>query len=300
MLRDADIAMYRAKARGKAQYQIFDRTMHQNALQQLKLETEMRYGLEREEFSLHYQPIIKLKTNDLVGFEALVRWNHPTRGMVSPMEFIPAAEETGLILPLGKWILQESCRQLRKWQNHNSLANTIAVSVNLSSKQFLQPDLSEQVATVLEETGLSPSCLKLEITESHILDNTEMAIAAMNRLRALGIEISLDDFGTGYSSLSYLHRLPIDYLKIDRSFINRMEEKKENAEIVRTIIKLAQNLKMKVVAEGIETAEQLSLLKKLNCEYGQGYFFSKPLKAAAVALVNSAKSDFQPLINSAQ
>jgi diguanylate cyclase (GGDEF)-like protein/PAS domain S-box-containing protein len=300
MLRDADVAMYRAKAKGKAQYQIFDRTMHQNALQQLKFETEMRYALERGEFSLHYQPIIELKTNDLKGFEALVRWNHPTRGMVSPMEFIPTAEENGLILPLGKWILQESCRQLRKWQNHNSLAATIAISVNLSSKQFLQPDLSQQVAAVLEETGLSPSCLKLEITESHFLDNTEMAIVTMNRLRELGIEISLDDFGTGYSSLSYLHRLPIDYLKIDRSFVSRMEEKKENAEIVHTIIKLAQNLKMKVIAEGIETAEQLNLLKKLNCEYGQGYFFSKPLKAAAVALVNSAKADFQPLINSAQ
>lgn len=284
MLRDADIAMYRAKAKGKAQYQVFDQKMHLQALSQLQLETEMRMALERGEFSLHYQPIIQLDTNDLVGFEALVRWNHPTRGLVSPMEFIPAAEETGLILPLGKWILFESCRQLRKWQNHNFFDSTIAISVNLSSKQFLQPNLAEQVAEALEETGLDPSCLKLEITESYILENTELAVATMARLRALGVEISLDDFGTGYSCLSYLHRLPIDYLKIDRSFVSRMEEKRENEEIVHTIIKLAQNLKMKVIAEGIETVEQLNLLKKLGCEYGQGYHFSKPLEASAIEL----------------
>lgn len=290
MLRDADIAMYRAKAKGKAQYQVFNQEMHLQALTQLQLETEMRLALERSEFLLHYQPIIKLDTNDLAGFEALVRWNHPTRGLVSPMEFIPMAEENGLILPLGKWILFESCRQLREWQNHNTLASTIAISVNLSSKQFLQPDLAEQIAETLEETGLDPSCLKLEITESYILENTEIAVATMTRLRTLGVEISLDDFGTGYSSLSYLHRLPIDYLKIDRSFVSRMEEKRENEEIVRTIIKLAQNLKMKVIAEGIETGEQLNLLKKLGCEYGQGYFFSKPLEASAMELTKIVRS----------
>jgi diguanylate cyclase (GGDEF)-like protein/PAS domain S-box-containing protein len=284
MLRDADIAMYRAKAKGKAQFQVFDQEMHKDALAQMQLETEMRHALERGEFLLHYQPIINLETNNLMGFEALVRWKHPERGMVPPMEFIPAAEETGLILSLGKWILNESCRQMRQWQIGNPAAESLTVSVNLSSKQFQQPDLAEQVAAALDAAGLNPCCLKLEITESHIMENTESAIAMMNRLRNLGTEISLDDFGTGYSSLSYLHRFPVDYLKIDRSFVNRMAENKENAEIVNTIIKLAQNLKMKVIAEGIETAEQLAQLQQLNCEYGQGYFFSKPLEAEAANL----------------
>jgi diguanylate cyclase (GGDEF)-like protein/PAS domain S-box-containing protein len=279
MLRDADIAMYRAKAKGKAQYQVFDQAMHQEAVIQLQFETEMRHALERGEFCLHYQPIFNIDTNKLVGFESLVRWNHPERGMVSPMVFIPTAEENRLILPLGKWILQESCRQLRQWQRENPLAESLTISVNLSSKQFLQIDLAEQIATALRDTGLEPACLKLEITESHIMENTDTAVATLNRLRAIGVEISLDDFGTGYSSLSYLHRLPIDYLKIDRSFVSNMMDSKENAEIVYTIIKLAQNLKMKVIAEGIETDEQLAHLHLLNCEYGQGYYFSKPLAA---------------------
>lgn len=297
MLRDADTAMYRAKAKGKAQYQVFDQEMHKHALARLQLETEMRQALERKEFSLYYQPIIQLKTNELAGFEALIRWEHPTRGMISPLEFIPVAEETGLIHPLGKWILYESCRQLSEWQNENSSVANIAISVNLSSKQFLQSDLAEQVASTLNRTGLSPSSLKLEITESHILENTARAIEMMNQLRALGVEISLDDFGTGYSSLSYLHQLPIDYLKIDRSFVSRMTESKENAEIVYTIIKLGQNLKMRVIAEGIETNEQLEQLKKLGCQYGQGYFFSKPLRAQTVDAFISAKTNFNPQRN---
>lgn len=279
MLRDADIAMYRAKANGKAQYQVFDQEMHQQAVMQLQFETDMRHALERGEFRLHYQPIVDLETQQLVGFEALVRWQHPERGMVSPMVFIPTAEENRMILPLGKWILNESCRQLKEWQDENPAAEHLMISVNLSCKQFLQPDLVEQVASALRETGLNPACLKLEITESYIMENTEAAVATMNRLRSLGIEISLDDFGTGYSSLSYLHRLPIDYLKIDRSFVSNMGESKENSEIVYTIIKLAQNLKMKVIAEGIETDEQLAQLHLLNCEYGQGFYFSKPLEA---------------------
>jgi diguanylate cyclase (GGDEF)-like protein/PAS domain S-box-containing protein len=279
MLRDADIAMYRAKANGKAQYQVFDQEMHQQAVMQLQFETDMRHALERGEFCLHYQPIVNLETQKLVGFEALVRWKHPERGMVSPMVFIPTAEENRMILPLGKWILNESCRQLKEWQDENPAAEHLMISVNLSCKQFLQPDLVEQVASALRETGLNPGCLKLEITESYIMENTEAAVATMNRLRSLGIEISLDDFGTGYSSLSYLHRLPIDYLKIDRSFVSNMGESKENSEIVYTIIKLAQNLKMKVIAEGIETDEQLAQLHLLNCEYGQGFYFSKPLEA---------------------
>ena len=302
MLRDADIAMYRAKAKGRAQHQIFDRAMHEHASSQLQLETEMRQALEREEFKIYYQPIMNLETETLVGFEALVRWQHPERGIIPPFEFIPAAEENGLILPLGQWILRESCRQLRRWQNEIPAATHLTVSVNLSSKQFVQFDLAEQIAATLKMTGLEPRCLKLEITESHLMENSEAAIAILKRLRALGVELSLDDFGTGYSSLSYLHRLPVNYLKVDRSFVIRMTENEENSEIVSTIIKLAQNLKMKVVAEGIETPEQLAHLKILSCEYGQGYFFAKPLEAKTAEKFiedNSRNSNYlinQPVI----
>ena len=281
MVRDADIAMYRAKTKGKAQYQVFDRSMHVQASKRLSFETEMHRALEREEFLLHYQPIINLETEKLQGFEALVRWKHPERGMIPPFEFIPAAEENNLILPLGDWILRESCRQMRQWQNDYPETPLLTVSVNLSSKQFLQPDLTEQVTRALDASGLDPGSLKLEITESHVMENTEMAIRTMNNLKILGVELSLDDFGTGYSSLSYLHRLPVSYLKIDRSFVNRMIESAENGEIVSTIVKLGQNLKMKVIAEGIETPDQLCYLKKLTCEYGQGYLFSKPLEPAS-------------------
>ena len=293
MVRDADIAMYRAKAGGKAQYRVFDRAMHEYATSQLQLETEMRQAIEYGEFQLHYQPIISLDTETLVGFEALVRWQHPTRGMIPPLEFIGAAEENGLILPLGNWILQESCRQLRRWQDDNPAASHLMMSVNLSCKQFLQIDLAEQIAVALGKSGLDPRCLKLEITESYIMEKSETAVTIMNRLHSLGVEISLDDFGTGYSSLSYLHRLPVDYLKVDRSFVSRMTDSQENREIVRTIIKLAQNLKMKTIAEGIETADQLAHLKNLHCEYGQGYFFSKPLEAkSAEKFIEENLEDF--------
>jgi len=303
MLRDADTAMYRAKAKGKAQHQVFDQAMHEQALAQLRIETELRQAIEQKEFCLHYQPILSLESNRTVGFESLVRWKHREFGMIPPNEFIPIAEENGLIIPLGQWILHESCRQMREWQIANPSAASLAVSVNLSFKQFLQLDLAEKVAATLKETGLDPKCLKLEITESHVMENSEKAIVMMNRLCALGVELSLDDFGTGYSSLSYLHRLPVNYLKIDRSFVTRMIGSEENSEIVHTIIKLAQNLKMKVVAEGIETAEQLAQLKILNCEYGQGYFFSKPLEAEAAEtfidknLENSSYLTNQPVIN---
>ncbi len=279
ILRDADIAMYRAKAKGKSQYQIFDPAMHEQASKHLQFETEMRQAVERGEFQLYYQPIVELNTKNLIGFEALVRWNHPTRGIVPPLEFISAAEENNLIIPLGKWILQESCRQLRQWQIVNPANLHLTISVNISCKQFLQFDLAEQIAETLETTGLDPRCLKIEITESHIMENSDEAIIILNRLCSLGVELSLDDFGTGYSSLSYLHRLPVHYLKVDRSFVSRMYGKDENSEIVDTIIKLAQSLKMQVIAEGIETAEQLFRLRELQCEFGQGYYFSKPLEA---------------------
>jgi diguanylate cyclase (GGDEF)-like protein/PAS domain S-box-containing protein len=295
ILRDADIAMYRAKTKGKACHQIFDQTMHDEARNRLHIEREMRQALEQKEFCLYYQPIVDLKTGILAGFESLIRWNHPVRGMVSPGEFIPIAEENNMILPLGRWILHESCRQLRQWQRENMSAENLVISVNLSSKQFIQPDLVEQVASALVETGLPPKCLKLEITESYLMENSDLAVTTISRLRALGLQLSLDDFGTGYSSLSYLHSLPVSFLKIDRSFVIRMMESKENSEMVETIIRLAQNLKMKVIAEGIETTEQMAHLQMLNCEYGQGYFFSKPVAPELAGnLIGKLANNFVP------
>jgi diguanylate cyclase (GGDEF)-like protein/PAS domain S-box-containing protein len=283
MLRDADIAMYSAKTKGRARYQVFNQAMRADATTRLQLETEMRQAIERGEFEVHYQPIMNLETNEIKGFEALVRWRHPSRGLIPPDEFIPAAEETGLILPLGRWILGESCRQMRAWQDRYPRAASLVVSVNLSAKQFLQSDLADQVQQALETTGLPSRCLKLEITESYLIENNDKAVKIMNRLRDIGVELSLDDFGTGYSSLSYLHRLPVNSLKIDRSFVSRMSESGENSEIVRTIVKLAQNLNMDVIAEGIETNEQLAQLNDLRCGFGQGYLFAKPMPAEAAA-----------------
>jgi len=283
MLRDADIAMYRAKANGKARYQVFNEAMRAMATTRLQLETEMRRGIDRGEFEIHYQPILDLKTLELSGFEALVRWPHPTRGLIAPNEFIPTAEENGLILPLGRWILAESCRQMRHWQTLYPAASSLAVNVNLSAKQFLQTDLATEVSQTLAETGLAAHNLRLEITESYLIENSEKAVKIMNRLRDLGIELSLDDFGTGYSSLSYLHSLPISSLKIDRSFIGRMTESGEILQIVRTIIEMAHNLKMTVIAEGIETTKQLEELTRLKCGYGQGYYFSRPMVAERAA-----------------
>lgn len=295
ILRDADIAMYRAKAKGKACYQIFDQSMHEEVRNKLHIEREMRQALEQEEFQLYYQPIVDLDTGDLSGFESLIRWQHPIRGMVPPGDFIPIAEENNMILPLGKWILYESCRQMRAWQKESISAWNLMVSVNLSGKQFVQPDLVEQVADVLAETGLPPRCLKLEITESYLMENSELAVKTVTKLRELGLQLSLDDFGTGYSSLSYLHSLPVSYLKIDRSFVSRMMSSKKNSEMVQTIIRLAQNLRMKVIAEGIENNEQMAHLQILNCQYGQGYFFSKPLPSNdAQLLIGKKANNFVP------
>ncbi len=277
ILRDADTAMYRAKSAGKARYEIFDKAMHARAINLLQLETDMRRALEREEFLIHYQPIVALEDFRLRGFEALVRWAHPERGFISPMDFIPVAEETGMIIPLGEWVLREACRQMHLWQERFPVDPPLYMSVNLSSKQFSQTNLINTVSFILDETGVNPTSLKLEITESVVMENIEVATEMLRQLRALGVKLSIDDFGTGYSSLSYLHRFPIDTLKIDRSFVSRMSGNNENTEIVRTIIVLAQNLGMDVVAEGVETNDQLMLLKKLGCENGQGYFFSKPV-----------------------
>jgi diguanylate cyclase (GGDEF)-like protein len=290
ILRDADTAMYRAKSLGKSRYEIFDKEMHTHAVNLLNLETDLRRALERREFAVYYQPIVSLETGVLQGFEALLRWRHPSHGFIAPAEFIPVAEETGLILPVGRWALEEACRQMREWQAQFPHAAEMYVSVNLSGRQFANPELCEQIREALETTGLKPEGLKLEITESVVMENIEKTIEMLRQLRALGVESSIDDFGTGYSSLSYLHHFPSTTLKIDRSFISRMGGADENAEIVRTILLLARNLGMCVVAEGVETESQLTQLQTLACDYGQGYLFSKAVNAAAIGRLLSEAS----------
>ncbi|WP_206603123.1 GGDEF/EAL domain-containing response regulator [Leptolyngbya ohadii] len=285
VLRDADIAMYRAKAQGRGRYEIFQPGMHRNAMALLQLETDLRRAVERQELCLHYQPIVSLRTRQVMGVEALVRWHHPQRGLISPAEFIPLAEETGLIVPIGSWVLREACRQLSQWQSEAGMKNLLVVHVNLSGRQF-SPQITEEVRQVLQETGLLAEQLKLEITETVLMENAELAIAILNQLRQIGVQLAIDDFGTGYSSLSYLHRLPIDTLKIDRSFISKIDQDGEQLAIVRTIITLAWNLGMEVIAEGIETPKQLAQLKALRCEYGQGFLFAKPSPNLAAELPN--------------
>jgi diguanylate cyclase (GGDEF)-like protein len=277
LLRDADTAMYRAKALGKGQYHLFDPVMHTAALERLQLETDLRRGIEQEELVVHYQPIVSLITGRISGFEALVRWRHPKRGLIPPGLFIPIAEETGLITAIGYWVLSESCHQLRTWQQQNSIDPNLFVSVNLSVKQFAQPNLLEQIDQVLEHSQLSPDCLKLEITESAIMDNHQDVATILKELRKRRILISIDDFGTGYSSLSYLHSFPVDTLKIDKSFVQRLNLTSENIGLIPVIISLAKTMNMNVVAEGIELVDQLKILRELDCGFGQGYFFAKPL-----------------------
>jgi EAL domain-containing protein (putative c-di-GMP-specific phosphodiesterase class I) len=243
----------------------------------LKMETDLRHACERNELFVDYQPIVALEKRRLIGFEALVRWRHPEFGLVPPKDFIPVAEESGQILAIGQRVLESACRQAQVWHENHQLESHLFVSVNLSVKQFNQPGLVETIAQVLADTHLPPRCLKLEITESVFSDNIEAAVGLLTQLRELGVQLSIDDFGTGYSSLSYLQRFPIDTLKIDRSFVNQMTDNEENIAIVRTIVALAQNLGMDVVAEGVETDDQLNLLRKLDCENGPGYLFSTPL-----------------------
>jgi diguanylate cyclase (GGDEF)-like protein len=288
LLRDADAALYWAKMMGQSRYAIFDTTMHTHALERLHLDAALRRALEQHELRVHYQPIVDLAEGEIVGFEALVRWYHPQRGIVSPGAFIPIAEETGLIVPLSWFVLRESCRQMVAWQRRYTEWQNLTISVNLSGKALMRVDVVDQLRRILQETGLDARSLKLEITENVMVDHAETTIATLSRLRELGVSLGIDDFGTGYSSLRYLHRFPIQTLKIDGSFIDRLCMDAESAAIVQSIIMLGHALQMELVAEGIETEQQLAALHELNCEYGQGYLFARPLdSAAAEALLTS-------------
>ena len=288
LLRDADTAMYRAKALGKGQYHIFAPAMHDAALQLLHLESNLRKAINQQEFIVHYQPIIDLSDGKIAGFEALVRWQHPQYGMISPQSFIPIAEETSLIIPIDRWVLQQACHQLRLWQKEKLTDYPLFISVNLSARQFAQLDLIDRIDQILTETQLNPECLKLEITESAIMDNVNFAAVILQKLRERSIGLSIDDFGTGYSSLSYMHSFPVSSLKIDRSFVQRLDGNPENLGLIPAIISIAKTMGMSAIAEGIETTQQLNQLKTLGCDFGQGYLFSKPVEAQrATELIGS-------------
>src|SRR5579872_1056071 len=297
LLRDADTAMYRAKSLGKARYEVFDADMRASVMARLQLEMDLHRAIERQEFSNFYQPIISLVSGEIVGFESLLRWNHPTRGHLGPEEFIAVAEETGLIRELGWWNLRESCRQMSVWRAKYPAYAELTISVNLSPKQFLQPNLISDIEGVLVELKMPPSALKLELTESTVMGDPATAIDMLEQIKARGISLAIDDFGTGYSSLSYLHRFPLDTLKIDRSFISGIGDagsSQDGTEIARTILPMASNLHLEVVAEGVETSEQLALLTRLKCKYGQGFYFSKPLPAADAAELLEKKTNWHP------
>lgn len=289
LLRDADTAMYQAKEDGKARHVIFDPTMRTRAISVLRLETDLRRAIEQREFVVHYQPIVYLKSGRVVSFEALVRWQHPGRGLIMPHEFIPLAEETGLIEQIGLFVLREACQQVTLWRERFPNQRPLGVSVNLSAIQLTSPNLADSISEILEETSLKGRDLVLEITESAIMRDERAAVEMFSRLKRLGVRLHVDDFGTGYSSLGALHRYPVDALKIDRSFVGRMEASGENVEIVQTISTLAHQLGMYVVAEGAETSEQLKQLRAINCDYGQGYRFSEPANAPTAEAILAAE-----------
>ena len=297
-LRDADAAMYRAKEAGKARYEIFDSAMHVQNLNLLQVETDLRHAVDRNEFEVQYQPIVELETGRISEFEALIRWRHPVHGLISPVDFIDVAEETGLIVPIGKWILESACRQIAAWQE--TANERLTVSVNLSARQLMHPSLLDQVEDILTETGLDAGQLKLEVTESTVMEYSEKALAVLNALDRRGVHLSTDDFGTGYSSLSYLQSFPFDRLKIDRSFVDKIGDNHKSDAIVKTILMLGTNLGIEVVAEGVETVDQLQLLRSLGCKLGQGFLFSKPVDAAEAEKLITGFSDpssFTSLMN---
>ncbi len=281
LLRDADIAMCRAKTAGKARCEVFDSEMHSQAVDRLRLERDLRAAVARGEFLVHYQPIVQLENGRITGFEALARWQHPERGLVMPGEFIEVAEQTGLIVPMNRWLLREICQQARVWHARYPSDPPLAVTANITSKELLQEDLLSSIRLTLQQTAMNPRHLQLEIRETVAMADAENAAQVLSQLKGLGVRLSIDDFGTGYSSLSRLQGLPLDTLKIDRSFISDMHDDPDKREIVRIIVMLGQQLGMKVVAEGTETAEQVKYLKELGCDFAQGYFFSKPVDARA-------------------
>jgi EAL domain-containing protein (putative c-di-GMP-specific phosphodiesterase class I) len=277
VLGDATIALHRAQAGGTTPCEVFDPAMRERAVSRLQIETDLRHAIDGRAFEMHYQPIISLRTGRITGLEALVRWRHPQKGLIGPAEFIPIAEDTGMIRDIGRLTLIESCRQMVTWQRRFGAAAPGVMCVNVSSLQFADARFVSEVEAILQETGLAASSLKLEITESAFINDVFAAQVTLNRAQSIGIEWSLDDFGTGYSSLSHLHRLQVDTLKVDRSFVSRIHADRPGSELVRAIVALAHNLGMDVVAEGVETAEQAAHLQALGCEYAQGFYFSKPV-----------------------
>ena len=282
LLQEASVAMSRAKTNGRGRYEMFDRAMQTRAVARLRMETDLRGAVERGEFELYYQPLVTLADGRVTELEALLRWRHPVRGIVAPLDFIPLAEETGLIIPIGSWVLAESCRQVREWQRRFPREAPLSLSVNLSVKQLAQPDFVAHMAGIVRSSGLDPRCLKLEITESVAIDDPDRTRGMLEELRELGVRMYLDDFGTGYSSLGQLHRLSLDAIKIDRSFVMRMSEGPMHWQLVRTVRDLARNIGVTVIAEGVETGEQLAELRVLGCESAQGYLFSRPVPAGEI------------------
>ena len=285
ILRDAELAMYRAKREGKSQSIVFQPQFRQSSLSPIDLDTDLRRALDRDEMELHYQPIISMRDRTISGFEALLRWSHRSRGVISPNEFIPLAEETGLIYDLGQWVLGKACKQIATWNKSKKKEDQLEISINLSSRQFSDPNLVEGIVENIEKSGFDAEFLKIEITESALMQNAQRSVSMLNQLKDLNIKVCVDDFGTGYSSLSYLHTFPIDTLKIDRSFVHDMSRNFRNMEIIRTIIMLAHNLKLDVIAEGVETGEQDAQLSALGCQFAQGFYFSRPINSSDAALL---------------
>jgi EAL domain-containing protein (putative c-di-GMP-specific phosphodiesterase class I) len=287
--------MYTAKRLGKGRYQVFEQAMHEVALERLEVEADLRRACERGELLVHYQPIVSLLTGDTVGVEALVRWQHPERGLLAPDVFVQLAEECGLIEEIGRWILEEACAQTRRWQQEHPRRALLGVSVNLSPRQLRDPRIVDEVKEVLGATGLLPACLTLEITEGAMMHDTDIALRHLDGLKALGVRLAVDDFGTGYSSLSYLQRFPIDVLKIDRSFVQRLDHGPEESALARAIVRLAQTLHLVAVAEGVENAEQADLLRQLGCELAQGYYYSRPERADVMTEQLRVHSPVEPV-----
>jgi EAL domain-containing protein (putative c-di-GMP-specific phosphodiesterase class I) len=281
LIRNADLAMYQAKEKGRNNCQFFEKGMNVRAVERQSIEGDLRFALERNEFVLHYQPKIDLKSGEITGVEALVRWRHPQRGLVGPVQFISIAEDCGLMLPIGRWVLRESCRQAKAWQEAG--LPDIEMAVNVSSVEFRNDDFLEGISTILKETGLDPRYLELELTESVLMQHAEFSVPLLRKLKAMGVRLAVDDFGTGYSSLSYLRQFPIDTLKVDQSFIHEINAETDEATIISAVINMGCRLKHRVIAEGVETAEQLAFLRAHGCDEGQGYYFGRPMPASDTA-----------------